>query len=137
MSNLGVYHFPLDFTTEFSLILDFFQLCKGREHLFRSCCIELYRHLIVSGSVLHLFYSSLTKFHMGNPVACNVIQALFLGSLTLVLSPHFKEPLINSLFWAYFFVKFFVFIRAILYYMWYNNLEVMIYVCCNQWCWQL
>lgn len=60
-----------------------------------------------------------------------------LGSLTLVLSPHFKEPLINSLFWAYFFVKFFVFIRAILYYMWYNNLEVMIYVCCNQWCWQL
>ena len=59
------------------------------------------------------------------------------GSLTLVLSPHFKEPLINSLFWAYFFVKFFVFIRAILYYMWYNNLEVMIYVCCNQWCWQL
>lgn len=59
------------------------------------------------------------------------------GSLTLVLSPHFKEPLINSLFWAYFFVKFFVFIRAILCYMWYNNLEVMIYVCCNQWCWQL
>lgn len=59
------------------------------------------------------------------------------GSLTLVLSPHFKEPLINSLFWAYFFVKFFVFIRAILRYMLYNNLEVMIYVCCNQWCWQL
>lgn len=64
-------------------------------------------------------------------------KATVSGSLTLVLSPHFKEPLINSLFWAYFFVKFFVFIRAILYYMWYNNLEVMIYVCCNQWCWQL
>ena len=46
---------------------------------------------------------------------------VIIGSLTLVLSPHFKEPLINSLFWAYFFVKFFAFIRAILCHMWYNK----------------